>query len=78
MLTDFEKQYGEMVGNLAEIERRVIRQAVSLFDELDATEHQTGRFEMWTMSADKEFIELMAWCRAYRKALDNASAKRAM
>jgi hypothetical protein len=78
MLTDFEEQYGEMVGDLAEIERRVKREALSLFDELEAEPDQNGQFDVWSMAAGKSFLELMAWCRTYRKALDNASAKRAM
>jgi len=83
-LTWFEKQYGEMTGlSRADIERNVLAHAQSLFDELnfegviqmiDGPVSQDGDFSVWTGAAHKEFIQLMAYCRALRKSESAPSA----
>jgi hypothetical protein len=77
-LTWFEKQYGEITGlSHEEIERNVLSHALSLFDELnfggpilmiDGPVTQDDDFSVWTGSAHKEFIQLMAYCRGLRNS----------
>jgi len=77
-LTWFEKQYGEITGiSHEEIEGHVISYALALFDELnfghtvetvDGPAAQDDEFSFWTGAAHKEFIHLMAYCRALRKS----------
>lgn len=79
-LTWFERQYGKFTGlSHQELEFRVTRMALSLFDELnfgetietvDGTVSQNDEFSVWTGAAHKEFIEMMAYCRALRKSHD--------
>ncbi len=77
-LTWFEKQYGEITGlSHEEIEKNVLSHALCLFDELnfdhpietaDGVATQDDEFSVWSFSAGKEFIQLMAYCRALRKS----------
>ena len=79
-MTWFEQQYGEITGlTIEELKERVVRQSLNLFDELnfsgtvnfsDGPKVQDDEFSVWTGSAHKDYIELIAYCRALRKAYD--------
>lgn len=79
-LTWFEIEYGEITGlSIDELKEGVVRQSLCLFDELnfsgtvnfsDGPKSQDDEFSIWTGSAHKDFIEMIAYCRALRKAYD--------
>lgn len=59
-----------------ELRRNILSHALNLFDELnfegviqmiDGPVSQDDEFSVWTGAAHKEFIPLMAYCRALRK-----------
>ena len=70
-ITWLEKQYGKASPTTttpaqSAMERRVITAALALFDELDSTTNQDDCFSVWSFAADKEFLELMRYCRGLR------------
>lgn len=77
-LTWFEKQYGEIEGlSVQQLECSIVSHALSMFDELnfghaietvDGPVTQDDEFSIWSASTHKEFIQLIAYCRALRKA----------
>lgn len=64
-LTQIERENPEYWAGLTleKAERQILQYAQNLFDELDANAEQDEYFSNWTLAAQKEFLELMAYCR---------------